>query len=72
MLLQDLIIFPEEAVMKKLKQVPRVLLLEFKSSSRKLFFWLQESKGDRDDEFVSKVNEFINNPPNPEGGEGAR
>jgi len=65
----DLIIFPEEAVMKKLKQVPRVLLLEFKSSSRKLFFWLQESKGDKDDEFVSKVNEYINNPPNPEGGE---
>jgi len=62
----DLIIFPEDAALKKLKQIPRVLLLEFKSSSRKLFFWIQESSADKDDEYISKVNDNINNPPNPD------
>lgn len=41
----------------------RVFLLEFTSSGKKLFFWAQEPKEEKDDEFVTKVNQFINNPP---------
>lgn len=64
---QDLIIFPEDATVKKLQQTSsRVLLLEFKASGRKLFFWMQEPKDDKDDEYVSKLNQYINNPPAPD------
>lgn len=63
----DLIIFPEDAVFKKVKQVPkeqgRVYLLEFKASNRRLFFWIQEGKDDKDDENANKINQYINNPP---------
>eukprot|EP00126_Sphaerothecum_destruens_P001052 Sdes_comp12760_c0_seq1m3010 len=39
----DLIIFPEEAEFKIVEQCTtgRVLLLNFRSSDRKMFFWLQ-------------------------------
>jgi len=63
----DLIIFPEDAVFKKVKQVPkeqgRIFLLEFKASNRRLFFWLQEPKDEKDEENSNKINQFINNPP---------
>jgi len=61
----DLTIFPEEAIFKKVKQCTtgRVFLLEFKSSSRKMFYWMQETKDDKDDDNVSKINQYINNPP---------
>jgi len=63
----DLIIFPEDATFKRLKQCSsaRVFLLEFKSD-RKVFFWMQEAKEDKDDELATKVNQYINNPPTPE------
>jgi len=66
----DLIIFPEEATMKKISQCTtgRIFLLEFKASSKKHFFWLQESKDDKDDEYIKKINEYINSPPNPDQG----
>lgn len=64
----DLIIFAEEATLKRVKQVKdnRVLLLEFNGSNRRLFFWLQEPKTDKDDEYVTKINQYINNPPTSE------
>jgi 26S proteasome regulatory subunit N13 len=77
-IVDDLIVFPDEAHLRKLKQVKdgRVLLLEFTGSERRLFFWMQEPSDDRDAEFVTKVNEMMNNPPSPtddvgmgEGGE---
>eukprot|EP00029_Vermamoeba_vermiformis_P006601 TRINITY_DN2635_c0_g1_i1.p2 TRINITY_DN2635_c0_g1~~TRINITY_DN2635_c0_g1_i1.p2 ORF type:complete len:277 (-),score=130.51 TRINITY_DN2635_c0_g1_i1:73-903(-) len=43
----------------------RVYLLEFKTSDQKLFFWMQESKEDKDQEYADKINQHINNPPQP-------
>jgi len=62
---QDLIIFPEEATFKHVKQCSsgRVYLLEFKTTSRKLFFWMQEPSDAKDEEHANKVNQYINNPP---------
>ncbi|XP_050089748.1 proteasomal ubiquitin receptor ADRM1 homolog [Anopheles aquasalis] len=61
----DLILFPDDCEFKKLDYVKngRVYVLKFKSSSRKLFFWMQEPKADRDEEWCRRINEAINNPP---------
>ncbi|KAI8905256.1 putative ARM-1 protein variant 3 [Powellomyces hirtus] len=60
----DLIIFQDEADFEKVTQSNgRVFVLKFKSSSQKLFFWMQEPKADKDEELVAKVNSLINNPP---------
>ena len=63
----DLIIFPDDVEFKKVSQCTtgRVFILKFKNSSRKLFFWMQEPKDDKDEEFCKKVNDYLNNPPAP-------
>jgi 26S proteasome regulatory subunit N13 len=63
----DLIIFPEEAAMRRVNECKtgRVYLLEFKTSDQKLFFWMQESKEDKDQEYADKLNQYINSPPQP-------
>ena len=39
----DLIVFPEEAEFRKVKQTDqRVYMLIFKGSNKKFFFWMQE------------------------------
>jgi len=43
----------------------RVFVLEFKTSNKKLFFWLQEISTEKDDQYCVDVNKFINNPPQP-------
>lgn len=60
----DLILFPEEAEFVRVDQCTtgRVFLLNFKSSSLKLFFWMQDAKDDKDDENATKVNRLINDP----------
>jgi len=66
----DLIIFPEDAVFSKVtqcKEGSRVVLLKFKASSRKLFFWMQEPKSDNDEDLISKVNDALNNPGGSSG-----
>merc|ERR1719225_2579030 len=68
----DLIIFPEDVEFKKVPQCTtgRVFLLKFKSTTRKLFFWMQEPKSEKDEEFCKKVNDYLNNPPAPGQGSG--
>ncbi|CAO3694411.1 unnamed protein product [Umbelopsis ramanniana] len=59
---EDLIIFPEEAVMKKIPECTtgRVYRLHFKSSNQRLFFWMQDKDDSKDEERVAKLNRLIN------------
>lgn len=68
----DLIIFPDDIEYKRVKQCTtgRVFILKFKSSTRKFFFWMQEPKTDKDEEYSTKVNNLLNNPPTPGSGGG--
>ena len=61
LLWQDFIIFPGDAELKRVAQCTtgRVMLLKFKDTSRKFFYWLQEPKDDKDEEYLKKVSFFL-------------
>jgi len=63
----DLIIFPDDVEFRKVAQCTtgRVFVLKFKSNNRRCFYWMQEPKTEKDDDFCTKVNEYLNNPPQP-------
>ncbi|KAF9920113.1 adhesion regulating molecule 1 [Linnemannia zychae] len=58
----DLILFPGDAELHKVEECTtgRVLVLKFKSSPQKLFFWLQEANTDRDHIILTQTNSLIN------------
>ncbi|KAF9999049.1 adhesion regulating molecule 1 [Entomortierella chlamydospora] len=57
----DLILFPGDAELKTVPECTtgRVVMLQFKSSSQKLFFWLQEANTDRDQIILQQANALI-------------
>ncbi|EDW60530.1 proteasomal ubiquitin receptor ADRM1 homolog [Drosophila virilis] len=61
----DLIVFPDDFEYTRVDQCKsgRIYVLKFKSSSRRMFFWMQEPKTDKDDEHCRRINELLNNPP---------
>eukprot|EP01127_Copromyxa_protea_P004662 TRINITY_DN14493_c0_g1_i1.p1 TRINITY_DN14493_c0_g1~~TRINITY_DN14493_c0_g1_i1.p1 ORF type:complete len:358 (+),score=108.33 TRINITY_DN14493_c0_g1_i1:36-1076(+) len=64
----DLMIFPDDAVWRKVKESnDRVYVLEFKTNDKKLFFWMQEPSAAKDDQIALDLNKFMNNPPQPGG-----
>ncbi|ORX88423.1 adhesion regulating molecule [Basidiobolus meristosporus CBS 931.73] len=65
----DLIIFPDEAEFLKVEESDgRVYVLKFKSSSLRMFFWMQDKSSEQDEELRSRVNEVLNNPSALYGG----
>jgi len=62
--IEDLIVFAGDAIFKKVsKTSQRVYMLEFTTSERKLFFWMQEAKDTQDRENVCKVNHILCHGP---------
>ena len=39
--------------------IGRVYILKWRSNARKLFFWMQEPKEDKDEEFCKKINDLV-------------
>lgn len=61
----DLLLFPGDATFKKVEKVKdgRVYMLEFTNGDRHMFFWMQEPKTGKDEEYNTKINEYLRNPP---------
>ncbi|CAH0476250.1 unnamed protein product [Peronospora belbahrii] len=72
---EDFIIFPDDAHFAKVetgRPEDRVYILQYKNSSRRFFFWMQNKDASRDDELVKKVNDSMNNAQTAASSEGGR
>ncbi|EGT51023.1 hypothetical protein CAEBREN_16810 [Caenorhabditis brenneri] len=63
-LVDDLIIFPDDAEFKAVTGCPdgKVFMLKFKSSGEMKLFWLQDPSPDADKDLIKKVNDALNKP----------
>ncbi|KAK3822658.1 MAG: proteasome complex subunit Rpn13 ubiquitin receptor-domain-containing protein [Benniella sp.] len=57
----DWVLFPGDAELVLVPQCTtgRVVMLQFKSSSEKMFYWLQDAKTDQDQSIIQQVNALI-------------
>ncbi|KAJ1723406.1 hypothetical protein LPJ61_005828, partial [Coemansia biformis] len=57
---EELIVFPGDVYLEKVQQTSgRVYVLKFRSSSQRLFFWLQEADADSDKALIHRVNAIL-------------
>ncbi|CAK9293483.1 unnamed protein product [Gordionus sp. m RMFG-2023] len=58
----DLILFPDDVEVKKIESCKdgRIYLLKFKSAQNKQFYWMQESKVEKDEENWKKIIDIVN------------
>ncbi|ETV93819.1 hypothetical protein H310_12382 [Aphanomyces invadans] len=72
----DYILFPHDATFEKVdtsRPNDRVYILQYKASSRRFFYWLQNKDSSKDAELTKKVNDLINTAaPQATGGTSAR
>lgn len=56
--------FPEDAVFERVPQCTtgRVFVLRILSADMKAFFWMQEPKTDKDEQYLTTINRLINTP----------
>lgn len=72
---EDFIIFPDDAQFAKVetgRPDDRVYILQYKNSSRRFFFWMQNKDAARDQELVKKVNDCMNNAQAAASSDGGR
>ncbi|KAG7393087.1 hypothetical protein PHYPSEUDO_012422 [Phytophthora pseudosyringae] len=72
---EDFIIFPDDAHFAKVdtgRPSDRVYILQYKNSSRRFFFWMQNKDASRDAELVKKVNDSMNNAQAAASSDGGR
>ncbi|ETO83378.1 hypothetical protein F444_02586 [Phytophthora nicotianae P1976] len=72
---EDFIIFPDDAHFAKVdtgRPDDRVYILQYKNSSRRFFFWMQNKDASRDEELVKKVNDCMNNAQATSSSDGSR
>uniref|UniRef100_A0AAV1VAA1 Proteasomal ubiquitin receptor ADRM1 n=1 Tax=Peronospora matthiolae TaxID=2874970 RepID=A0AAV1VAA1_9STRA len=72
---EDFIIFPDDAHFDKVdtgRPDDRVYILQYKNSSRRFFFWMQNKDASRDEELVKKVNDAMNNAQAASSNDGGR
>ncbi|KAJ2077739.1 hypothetical protein H4R24_004944 [Coemansia sp. RSA 988] len=57
---EELIVFPGDVYLERVQQSSgRVYVLKFKSSSQRVFFWMQEPDAVADDALISRVNAVL-------------
>ena len=58
--------FPGDCKFEKVKQTQdRVYVLQFQSSDRRMFYWMQEDSKDKDEELCKKLHNVLNDIAEP-------